>query len=251
MMFKSKKLSKFKRIEHGFFNREGGFSKGIYKSLNCGLGSKDKIKDVKKNIEKVCLKIGCKKNNLVLLDQIHSNSVYKVSKIPNKKLLGDSLITNKKGIALGILTADCAPVFIYDPVNNLISALHAGWKGAYKKIISATLRKFKSCGSKFKDLIVVIGPCIEKENYEVRNDLLKKFIDQERSNKKFFEIKKNKIFFSLNDCIKEQFRKFGVKNIEIIKKDTYLLSNNFFSARRSIRNKLNDYGRNISVIMIK
>ncbi len=251
MMFKSKKLSKFKRIKHGFFNREGGFSKGIYKSLNCGLGSKDKIKDVKKNIEKVCLKIGCKKNNLVLLDQIHSNSVYKVSKIPNKKLLGDSLITNKKGIALGILTADCAPVFIYDPVNNLISALHAGWKGAYKKIISATLRKFKSCGSKFKDLIVVIGPCIEKENYEVRNDLLKKFIDQERSNKKFFEIKKNKIFFSLNDCIKEQFRKFGVKNIEIIKKDTYLLSNNFFSARRSIRNKLNDYGRNISVIVIK
>ena len=251
MMFKSKKLSKFKRIKHGFFNREGGFSKGIYKSLNCGLGSKDKIKDVKKNIEKVCLKIGCKKNNLVLLNQIHSNSVYKVSKIPKKKLLGDSLITNKKGIALGILTADCAPVFIYDPVNNLISALHAGWKGAYKKIISATLRKFKSCGSKFKDLIVVIGPCIEKENYEVRNDLLKKFIDQERSNKKFFEIKKNKIFFSLNDCIKEQFRKFGVKNIEIIKKDTYLLSNNFFSARRSIRNKLNDYGRNISVIVIK
>ena len=251
MMFKSKKLSKFKRIEHGFFNREGGFSKGIYKSLNCGLGSKDKIKDVKKNIEKVCLKIGCKKSNLVLLNQIHSNSVYKVSKIPNKKLLGDSLITNKKGIALGILTADCAPVFIYDPVNNLISALHAGWKGVYKKIISATLRKFKSCGSKFKDLIVVIGPCIGKENYEVRNDLLKKFIDQERSNKKFFEIKKNKIFFSLNDCIKEQFRKFGVKNIEIIKKDTYLLSNNFFSARRSIKNKLNDYGRNISVIMIK
>ena len=65
-MFKSKKLGKFKTIEHGFFNRKGGFSKGIYKSLNCGLGSKDKIKDVKKNIEKVCLKIGCNRNNLIL-----------------------------------------------------------------------------------------------------------------------------------------------------------------------------------------
>ena len=250
-MLKSKKLSKFKRIEHGFFNRKGGFSKGIYKSLNCGLGSKDKIQDVKKNIEKVCLKIGCNKNKLILLNQIHSNNVYKISKIPKKKLKGDSLVTNKKGIALAILTADCAPVFIYDPVNNLISALHAGWKGAYKKIVSTTLRKFKSSGSNFNDLIVVIGPCIGKDNYEVRNDFLDKFIKQEKSNKKFFKTKRNKIYFSLTDYIKEQLVKFGVKNIEIIKKDTYLLSNNFFSARRSVKNKLNDYGRNISIIMIK
>ena len=149
------------------------------------------------------------------------------------------------------MTADCAPVFIYDPVNNLISALHAGWKGAYKKIVSTTLRKFKSSGSNFNDLIVVIGPCIGKDNYEVRNDFLDKFIKQKRSNKKFFKTKRNKIYFSLIDYIKDQLVKFGVKNIEIIRKDTYLLSNNFFSARRSIKNKLNDYGRNISVIMIK
>ncbi len=250
-MFKSKKLSKFKMVRHGFFNRLGGVSKGIYKGLNCGLGSDDKIKDVRKNIEKVCQKIGCTKNNLILLDQIHSNKVHKISKIPKKKLKGDSLITNKKGIALGILTADCAPVFIYDPINNLICALHAGWKGAYKKIVSNTLKKFKSSGSNFKDLIVVIGPCIGKENYEVKNDFLNKFIKQERYNKKFFETKRNKIYFSLMDYIKEQLTKFGVKNIEIITKDTYLFSNNFFSARRSIKNKLNDYGRNISVIMIK
>ena len=250
-MFKSKKLSKFKKIRHGFFNRLGGVSKGIYKGLNCGLGSDDKIIDVKKNIEKVCQKIGCNKNNLILLNQIHSNKVHKILEIPKKKLKGDSLITNKKGIALGILTADCAPVLIYDPINNLIGALHAGWKGAYKKIVSTTLGKFKSSGSNFKDLIVVIGPSIGKENYEVRNDFLDKFVNQKRSNKKFFKTKRNKIYFSLKDYIKEQLMKFGVKNIEIIKKDTFLLSNNFFSARRSIRNKLNDYGRNISVIMIK
>ena len=250
-MFKSKKLSKFKMIRHGFFNRLGGVSKGIYKGLNCGLGSDDKIKDVRKNIEKVCQKIGCDKNNLILLDQIHSNHIHKIIKIPKKKLKGDSLITNKKGIALGILTADCAPVFIYDPVNNLISALHAGWKGAYKKIVSTTLRKFKSNGSNFKNLIAVIGPCIGKENYEVRNDFLDKFINLDKSNKKFFKMKRDKIYFSLTDYIKEQLMKSGVKNIEIISKDTYKLNNNFFSARRSIKNKLHDYGRNISVIMIK
>ena len=250
-MFCSKKLIKFKNIRHGFFNREGGVSKGIYKSLNCGPGSKDKIKNIKKNIEKVCKKIGCNKKNLILLDQVHSNIVHNVNRVTKKKLKGDSLITGKKGIALGILTADCAPVFIYDPINNLISALHAGWKGAYKQIISKTLKKFKLKGSNLNDLIAVIGPCISKNNYEVRKDFLKKFIAKEKSNKKFFNYKKNKIFFSLNDYIKENFLNFGIKNIEIIKKDTYISNNNFFSARRSSKKKLNDYGRNISVIMIK
>ena len=251
MMLKSKKLSKYKKIRHGFFNREGGVSKGIYKSLNCGLGSKDKIKDIKKNIEKVCKKIGCNKNNLILLNQIHSKIVHKISKIPKKKLRGDSIITNKKGIALGILTADCAPVFIYDPVNNFISALHAGWKSAYKKIITITLKKLALKGSNLNKLVAIIGPCIGKESYEVRKDFFDKFIKQEKSNKKFFNKKKNKLYFNLNNYIKDEFLKSGVKNIEIIKKDTYILSNNFFSARRSIKNKTHDYGRNISVIMIK
>ena len=250
-MFYSKKLKKFKNVRHGFFNRERGFSKGIYKSLNCGFGSDDKKSIVRKNIEKVCKKIGCNKENIILLNQIHSNIVYKVTKVPKKKLKGDSLITNKKGIALGILTADCAPVFIYDPANNLISAIHVGWKGAYKQIISKTLKKFKSRGGNLNNLIAVIGPCIDKRNYEVKADFLNKFIKKEKSNKIFFSFRDNKIFFSLSDYIKQNFLKLGVKNIEIIKKDTYMLSNNFFSARRSIKNKLNDYGRNISVIMIK
>ena len=250
-MFFSKKLIKFKNIRHGFFNREGGVSKGIYKSLNCGPGSKDKIKNIKKNIEKVCKKIGCNKKNLILLDQVHSNIVHNVNRVTRKKLKGDSLITAKKGIALGILTADCAPVFIYDPINNLISALHAGWKGAFKQIISKTIKKFKIKGSNLNDLIVVIGPCISKNNYEVKSDFLNKFIVKKKSNKNFFNYKNNKIFFSLNDFIKKSFLDLGIKNIEIIKKDTYILSNNLFSARRSLKKKLNDYGRNISVIMIK
>ena len=250
-MIKSKKLMKFKNIRHGFFNRKGGVSKGIYKGLNCGLGSNDRAKDIKKNIEKACKRIGCNKNKLVLLNQIHSNVVHKVSKIPSKKLKGDSLITNRKGIALGILTADCAPILIYDPVNSLISAIHAGWKGAYKKIVSVTLKEFKLRGSNFKDLIAVIGPCISSNNYEVKGDFFKKFITKEKFNKKFFIYKNNKIYFSLNDYIKQNFLNLGVKNVEIIRKDTYKTSNNFFSARKSLKNKLNDYGRNISIIMIK
>ena len=250
-MLYSKKLIKFKKIKHAFFNRKAGFSKGVYESLNCGLGSNDNIKNINKNLDTVCKKIGCNKNNLILLNQTHSNIVHKVDKIPKKKLTGDSLITNKKGFALAILTADCAPVFIYDPINGLISALHAGWKGAYKNIISTTLQKLRISGSNFEDLIAVIGPCISSKNYEVKGDFFKKFIGKNKLNKKFFNAKNNKIYFSLNDYIKENLLELGVKNIEIVKKDTYISSNNFFSARRSLKDKLNDYGRNISVIMIK
>ena len=113
------------------------------------------------------------------------------------------------------------------------------------------MRKFRLSGSNFEDLIAVVGPCISKKNYEVKVDFFKKFTGKNKLNKKFFNTKNNKIYFSLNDYIKENLLKLGVKNIEIVKKDTYTSSNNFFSARRSLKNKLNDYGRNISVIMIK
>ena len=250
-MLYSKKLIKFKRIKHAFFDRREGFSKGVYKSLNCGLGSNDNINNINKNLDKVCKKIGCNKNNLILLNQIHSNIVHKVEKIPKKKLKGDSLITNKKGIALAILTADCAPVLIFDPKKQNIAALHAGWKGAYKNIIKNTLKKLREKGSKTRDLIAVVGPCISIESYEVRNDFLNKFVKKSIQNKKYFKFYNDKIFFSLNSYIKSQLTKCNVKKIEIINKDTYPKKNKFFSSRRSINEKFNDYGRNISVIMIK
>ena len=250
-MYYSTKLAKFKNIKHSFFSQKGGFSKGVYRSLNCGIGSKDKRININKNLHKVCKKIGCSKKNLVLLKQVHSNIVHNLYKNPKRKLIGDSIITNRKNVALGILTADCAPVFIYDPANNLISATHAGWKGAYKKIISKTLNKFKSKGCNLKNLIAVIGPCIGKNSYEVKKDFLNKFLNKNKMNKIFFHIKKNKIFFSLSEYIKSDLINMGVQNIEIVRKDTYLSKNKLFSARRSQKKKLDDYGRNISIIMIK
>ena len=191
------------------------------------------------------------KTKLVLLNQTHSNKVFSIKKIPKKKPIGDALITSKSKYALGILTADCAPVFIFDPKKNIISAIHAGWKGAYKKIIYKTIDELKIKGSNVKDLIVVVGPCISKYNYEIKKDFLSKFIKQNKKNIRFFSFNKKKIFFSLNEYIRSQLKNIGVKNIEIINKDTYLRKNNFFSSRRSLKNKYYDYGRNLSVIMIK
>ena len=249
-MIKSKKLSRYRIISHGFFDRRGGVSKGIYKSLNCGLGSKDKIEDVKKNLKIVSKKIGFKISNLILLNQVHSNKFFIINNVSKKKLRGDGAITSRKNIALGILTADCAPILIFDFRKKIIAAVHAGWRGAYKKIVIKIIKKLISLGSKKQNIIIAIGPCIDQKNYEVQYDFKKKFLNQEKKNKKYFKNVRKKIYFSLRDYLKGQLEDIGIKNIEIIKKNTYNRKNNFYSSRRSKKNN-HDYGRNISVIMIK
>ena len=250
-MIKSKILRNQKYVSHYFFNRLGGTSKGIYKSLNCGKGSKDKIANISKNLKIVSKKIGCLSENLVSLNQIHSNKVYKISGIPKKRLAGDAMITNKRNIAISILTADCAPILIIEKKQKFVGAIHAGWKGAFKGIVKKTIQLLKKNGCSEKDMIACIGPCIKKNSYEVKNDFFKLFKKKNKKNVNFFIFKKKKIYFDLSEYIKSQFYENGVKKIDIIRKDTYALENNFFSSRRSKKYKHNDYGRNISAIMIK
>ena len=250
-MFYSKKLTKEIAIKHCFFNRSGGKSKGIYKSLNCGRGSFDKKKYIKQNIVIASKKISKSYKKLFLLNQIHSNKFFFIKNCKfKKKLTGDALITDQKKIVLGVLTADCVPVLIFDKKLKIISAIHAGWKGAYKGIIQKVLNYLKKQGSESKNLIAAIGPCISQKNYEVQNDFKSKFLKQRKRNKIFFKKVKNKTYFSLNKYVKFQLESLGVKKIDIIYQDTYNQKNNFFSARRSLHKKLNDYGRNISLIMI-
>ena len=252
-MIKSKKLSKFQQINHGFFDKKGGQSTGIYKSLNCGVGSSDSKKNVLNNLKIVCKKINCSSKNLILLNQIHSNKFYFINKnykFKKKKLNGDALITNVKKIALGVIVADCVPVLIYDKNLKIISAIHAGWKGVYKEIIKKVVKFLIKKGSNTKNLVAVIGPSISEKSYEVQKDFKSKFLKKDKQSKFFFKIRKNKTYFDLNKYVYYHLKKLGIKNLEIIKKNTFDPKNNFFSARRSIQNKENDYGRNISVIMI-
>ena len=249
-MIKSKKLKKFKIIKHGFFNSVGGVSSGQYKSLNCGIGSKDKKINVVNNLKIISKKVSIKKNKLVLLRQIHSNKIYQIKKIPKKKLVGDGIVTNSKNIAFGILTADCAPILFYDSKKNIIGAVHAGWKGAYKGIIKKVIKFLLKNGSESKNLVAAIGPCISQKSYEIKKDFKNKFLNQSKKNEIFFKKNKNKTYFGLNKYVYYQLKSLGLKKIDIIDKDTYNPKNNFFSARRSIHKKENDYGRNISIIMI-
>ena len=113
-MFYSKKLKKFKNIKHCFFSRRGGFSKGIYQSLNCGKGSKDNKKNIYRNLSLVAKKMKINQERLSLMYQTHSNKVIIINKKNknSKKFNSDSLITKVKGIALGVVTADCVPIIL-------------------------------------------------------------------------------------------------------------------------------------------
>ena len=230
----------------------GGESTGIFKSLNCGLGSSDKKKNILKNLEVVCNKMKTKRNKVVLLKQVHSNKFQYIgqnSKIDNR-FEGDALVTDKRNIPIAVLTADCAPILIHDDNNEMIAAIHAGWKGAYRGIVEKVINFMIKKGCSPKNITVAIGPCISVNNYQVRQDFIKKFIKKDKKNMLFFKKTKNKNYFNLNKYIHFQLKSLNIKKIDVINKDTFNTKNNFFSARRSISRNENDYGRNISIIMI-
>jgi YfiH family protein len=251
-LIKSKKLSKFKNVEHAFFNRLGGKSTGIFKSLNCGPGSSDNKKNILKNLETVRNKIKAKSKKIIFLNQIHSNKFYYIGKNSklNNKLEGDALITDKRNLPIAVLTADCAPILIHDEKKKMIAAIHAGWKGAYNDIVKKVVKFMIKKGCSPKNITVAIGPCISSKNYEVKDDFKKRFIKKDKKNIIFFKITNDKNYFNLNKYIHFQLESLNIKKIDIINKDTFNAKNNFFSARRSISRNENDYGRNISIIMI-
>jgi len=251
-MIKSKKLSRLKSIEHAFFNRLGGKSTGIFKSLNCGLSSSDKKGNIKKNLKIVSNKIKTKSKKIVLLNQIHSSKFHYIGKRSNliNNFEGDALITDIRNLPIAVLTADCAPILIHDDDKKMIAAIHAGWKGAYKDIIKKVVNFMIKKGCTPQNITAAIGPCISGDNYEIKNDFKKKFIKKDKKNFIFFKKTKDKNYFNLNKYIYFQLESLDIKKIDIINKDTFNAKNNFFSARRSISYSENDYGRNISIIMI-
>ena len=251
-MIKSKKLLKIKNLKHGFFNSVGGKSKNIYRSLNCGPGSKDNTSSVKKNLDIVRKKISNKAKNIFLLDQIHSNKfIYIDEKYKNKKKpKADAIITNQKYLPIAVLTADCSPILIYDDKREIIAAIHAGWKGAYKDIVNKVIKFMIKKGCELNDMTAAIGPSISLKNYEVKEDFKKKFIKKDKKNLMFFKINRKKLYFDLTCYIYTSLKKNGVKYIDVLKVDTFDIKHKFFSARRALKLKHNDYGRNISIIML-
>ena len=251
-MFFSKKFKSFNNINHCFFSKNGGVSKGIYNSLNCGLGSKDKKEDILANINIVSKKIGVQNKNFFSMNQTHSSKVFMVNNSDKhvQRIDADALITDQKNIAISVLTADCVPILIYEEVNKIIGCIHAGWKGAVNGIIENTLNEILKLNKKNK-INVAIGPCIHTDKYEVGQEFYLNFINASKKNDIFFfPSKKNKFFFDLRMYVNSKFNKFKINHVENINFDTFSDSKNFFSFRRSGQLGEKDYGRCISVISL-
>ena len=250
-MFVSKKLKKQKNIKHFFFSRKKGFSKGVYRSLNCGLGSKDSKLRIKKNLNFVSKKLQIKEKNLKLMYQTHSNKVSIITKknLGKKRFHSDAMITTLKGIGIGVLTADCVPILLYENKKRIVGCIHAGWRGAFLGIIENTIKKISKINPN-SNIIACVGPCIGKKNYEIDNKFYKKFITQSKKNRIYFSPgRTNKKLFDLRKFVYEKLKRLNVK-IDNLKYDTFQDKNNFFSYRRSKKLKELDFGRNISAIVL-
>ena len=249
-MFYSKKLKKFKGIKHCFFSRKGGFSKGLYRGLNCGRGSKDNKINILKNLAYVSQKFFVNKDKLILMNQSHGNKVIEIKKNNyKKKINSDAMITKVRGLAIGVVSADCVPVIIYDLKNEIVGCIHAGWKGAFLGIIKNTINKIKKLNSNNK-IFASIGPCIGEKSYEVDITFYKRFLKQSKKNKKYFSYKnKTKKLFNLRKFVADKLTELKVK-VDHVNRDTFREKSNFFSYRRSCKLMQNDYGRCISVVRL-
>ena len=247
-------INKFVDIVNlGFFTSKGGISKGDFNSLNCSKSNDDKKNNVSKNIKIALNALGIEKKRLKLINQIHSNKIFFINNNNlNKDIYGDGLITENKNIALGILTADCAPIFIFDKKKSIVCCLHSGWKGALNNIVSKGIKKIKRKKIKSQNIIVIVGPCLGFSNFEVDKKFKLKFIKKNRSYQKFFKSKnRNKDIFDLRNLINFQISKEGIDNVFNIRKDTYKNSHIFFSHRRATHQNKIQTGRMINIISLR
>ena len=204
------------------------------------------------NREIVTKTLGIETKNLITLKQIHSSKVIKIKTlVPSNIIEGDAMVTSQEGLCLGILTADCAPILLAENKNRIIGVVHAGWRGALDSILENTVREMTELGAEKKRIAAVIGPCIQKENYQVGPEFLDQFLNKDPQYRKHFTIDSStQIWFDLPALILETLKSIGIKSTENLGKCTFALSNDFFSYRRNQKNNLADCGRMISTIKI-
>ncbi len=240
-------------LDHGFFGRTGGVSRGIFASLNCGPGSGDAREAIVANRARVAEALFA--DALLTLYQTHSAVAVTVSE-PWELGEGphaDAMVTNRPGLALGVLTADCAPVLLADPDHQVVGAAHAGWKGALSGVIESALAAMERLGAKRAHIAAAVGPCISQMNYEVGPEFRERFVAADSANSRFFKpsLRPEHCQFDLEGYVFHRLRLAGVRNIKLLAACTYAREDGFFSFRRATHRGEQDYGRQISAILLR
>ena len=238
-------------VPHGFLGRRGGVSAGIYAGLNIGLGSDDDPENVRRNrtIVRDAVLPGAE---LVTVHQVHSPDVITVTgPMPSSgdRPHADAMVTDRPGLLLGILTADCVPVLFHDARAGVAGAAHAGWKGALHGVTDAVLDAMETLGADRANIICAIGPCIAQKSYEVGEDFARRFIGADAANERFFASgKPGHAQFDIEGYVAARLAAAGVTRVDLMGEDTCAQPDRFFSYRRSCHRGESDYGRQISLI---
>lgn len=246
-------------LQHGFFGRQGGVSAGLYGGLNCGVGSDDDPKAVQENRARVAEHFERPPENLVTVWQTHSPDCLYVDspvEIGAARPKADALVTDKAGLVLGILTADCGPIlFAGEKADGtpVIGAAHAGWGGALGGVLESTVSKMMEIGATQESLRAAVGPCIGPKSYEVSVGFEAPFLERNPEDEHFFREaqKEGHLMFDLPGYIASRLASVGARQVTITGRDTFAEPKNFFSYRRTTHANEPDYGRQISAIMIK
>ena len=239
-------------IAHGFLGRRGGVSTGAVSGLNVGLGSGDDAGAIAENRARALAAVA-PGAALVTLYQVHSADVVTVTAPfgEDARPRADGAVTNRPGLALGILTADCAPILFADVEAGVIGAAHAGWKGAFAGVASATVAAMEALGARRDRIAAAIGPAIARVSYEVDDAFLRRFEEHDPANARFFSPgRPGHRQFDLAAYVAHRLAEAGVGQVEPLELDTYADADRFFSYRRATHRGESDYGRQLSLIAL-
>jgi hypothetical protein len=242
------------QIRHGFFTRKGGVSGEPYTSLNCGLGSADDPGNVRENRARAMGRLGLAGDALRTVFQVHSSRVVTVdaSSPVESRFESDGLVTRLPGVALGVLTADCAPVLLADGEAGVIGAAHAGWRGARGGIVEATVAAMVALGARRSRIVAAVGPCIQQTSYEVGPEFRQSFVEHEPAAVELFapSVRPGHHLFDLSAYVARRVAASAVAAVEVLSYDTCGDAERFFSYRRTTLTGGGDYGRLLSCVAL-
>jgi polyphenol oxidase len=239
-------------VSHGFLGRRGGVSTGTVAGLNVGTGSADDPEAIAENRRRAADAVlpGAR---LVTLYQVHSADAVAVIEPFEDRLRprADALVIDRPGLALGILTADCAPVLLADREAGVVGAAHAGWKGAIGGVTDSTIALMETLGAKRERITAAVGPCIARASYEVDDGFFRHFAETDPANERFFaDGKPGHHQFDLEAYVAHRLASAGIRTVETLGLDTYSDESRFYSFRRATHRREPDYGRQIAIIGI-
>lgn len=237
---------------HGFLGRRGGVSAGALRGLNVGYGSNDDRAAIEEN-RRLAVAAVLPDAELATVHQVHSADVFYVDRAwpQDERPHGDAMVTDRPGLLLGILTADCAPVLFADAEARVVGAAHAGWRGALAGVTDSTISAMEQLGARREDIHAAVGPCIAQPSYEVDETFRERFLGDDHANERFFGAGDRTPHFDLEAYVIHRLLAAGIGEVEALHLDTYADGDRFYSYRRATHRGEEDYGRQLSAIALR